>query len=1100
MLPAVLLWGCSGGSSGPAGSPGSPTASPPPDLPAAAESGELWASAAATSVGACAGSSCDREALVALYESAGGENWVNGANWLSDRPLNEWHGVYLDHDGRVTAIDLSFNGLSGSIPPEIGKLDALTNLRLSGNGLSGSLPAELGDLGNLRGLSLFHNSLSGPIPRELGNLHRLENLDLTGNRLSGPIPPELGALPGLTRLVLTQNELSGPIPRELGNLDRLESLGLSANRLSGPIPPELGALSRLTGLFAWGNELSGPIPSELGNLRNLTELTLTDNKLSGRIPPELTELPLAMFWWGGNPGLCMPDTAAFAAWVDTIGDHAGGGFCDRSGRSALDALYEAAGGPGWTNADGWPGGAPESRHGVRADADGRVIAIDLSGNGLRGELPLALGDLRFLTVLRLGGNPGLSGRLPYTLPRLEALSEFRYAGTGLCVPVEDFLREWLGGVAAREGTGLDCAPTPDRETLAMLHEAMGGAEWFDATNWLSDAPLRDWHGVDTDSQGRVTRLVLSHNKLSGAIPPGIVALEKLTELRFEGFDSGKSPIPPELGDLASLTVLVLRGIRAAGPIPRQLGQLTRLTKLDLSANELLGPIPPELGGLSELAELNFDGNRLSGPIPHQLGEAAALEEMHLGNNELSGALPASLTTLDKLRLLDLSGNDLSDYLPAAFGGFERLEYLNLSHNGLFGAIPPELGRLGNLAELYLGSNALSGPVPPELAGLSRLRSLVLNSNAELEGPLPEGLANLRALSHLQASGTKLCAPDDEALRFWLDGLLTRRVPPCGFEPATAYLTQAIQSRELPIALVAGREALLRVFPTAERANAERMPAVRASFYTGETLVHSVDIPSGPGPIPTGLDEGSLDLSANAPVPAAVIQPGLEMAVEIDPEGMLDEDLGVARRIPETGRLAVEVRAMPRFDITFVPFIWETNPDLSVVDLVDAMAADPEGHEMLRYVRALLPVGEISVTPHAPVHTSSNVAVELIDQTLLIATMEGGDGYHMGLLSGEFEGAAGIADLGRRVAYSIASADTIAHEFGHNLSLQHAPCGNPLGIEPAYPYPEASPGGWAGATTSENNGWCRRTSTTISCLTAARPGSATSASTGCCGTA
>ena len=569
--------------------------------------------------------------------------------------------------------------------------------------------------------------------------------------------------------------------------------------------------------------------------------------------------------------------------------------------------------------------------------------------------------------------------------------------------------------------------------------------------------MRD--GLILDGQGRVTRLDLTHNGLSGAIPPDIVGLGELTELRLVGFDSGNSPIPPELGGLAKLRVLELRGIHASGPIPPELGNLARLTTLALSNNGLSGSIPPGLGGLPELAVLDLDDNRLAGPVPHELANARALEEIHLANNELSGALPDSLANLDNLLLLDLSGNRLSDYLPATFGGFERLEYLNLSYNDLFGAIPPELGGLGSLTELYLGSNALSGPLPAELAGLSRLRSLALSGNADLEGPLPAGLSDLRELSDLQAIGTKLCAPDDRTLRSWLDGLLTRRVPPCGFEPAAAYLIQAIQSRDLPVALVADREALLRVFPTASRANSARMPAVRASFYLGGSLAHSVDIPSGPGPVPTELDEGSLERSANAPVPAEVIRPGLEMVVEVDPQGALDTGLGVARRIPEAGRLAVEVRAMPRFDITFIPFVWEANPDTSVVDLVDELAADPGGHEVLRYVHALLPVEDISVTAHAPVRTSSNAAHELIEQTGLIAAMEGGDGYYMGLLAGEFQGAAGIGNLGRRVAYSVVSPDVIAHEFGHNLSLQHAPCGGPLGVEPAYPYPNASTGGW-----------------------------------------
>ncbi|MCY3989190.1 MAG: Ig-like domain-containing protein, partial [Gammaproteobacteria bacterium] len=46
-------------------------------------------------------SAADRAALVALYESAGGDNWVNRTNWLSDEPMAEWYGIQIGDDGRV---------------------------------------------------------------------------------------------------------------------------------------------------------------------------------------------------------------------------------------------------------------------------------------------------------------------------------------------------------------------------------------------------------------------------------------------------------------------------------------------------------------------------------------------------------------------------------------------------------------------------------------------------------------------------------------------------------------------------------------------------------------------------------------------------------------------------------------------------------------------------------------------------------------------------------------------------------------------------------------------------------------------------------------
>ena len=947
--------------------------------------------------------SADREALVALYEATDGDNWIDNANWLSDRPLGDWHGVGTDRHGRVVAIDLYRNGLGG------------------------------------------------------------------------PIPAELGSLPSLKILNLQWNSLEGPIPPQLGSLAELEELSLGGNRLTGHIPPELGDLANLTHLSLFLSDFSGSIPPELGNLGKLTHLDLIDTDLVGIVPPSLIGLPLRYFGWDSYEGLCMPATPAFADWVAGIEVHRGGSewedYCNWQDRAALESLYRASGGEDWTRSTGWfegevagsdplPVPALGRWHGVSAeDSLGRVTEIDLADNGLSGELPLDLGDLGMLTALRLDDNPGLSGFLPHTLPRLSALREFRYAGTDLCMPAEAFIRRWLSALEVHEGTGKDCAPATDREVLRKLYDAMGGERWFATGNWFTDVPLRDWHGVDADGQGRVVGLDLSHNGLVGAIPPEIAGLDALASLALTGNDLSGGPIPPELGGLVNLEFLDLAGILVSGTIPSELGNLTRLRELDISGNELSGGIPLALTDLSELTHLDLADNGLTGRVPARLAELSALEQLHLEGNGLSGPLPAGLADLPELWILDLSGNAVSESIPAAFGDFAKLEYLNLSYNELSGPVPPELARIASLTELFLGSNRLWGPIPPDFGDLARLRSLALTGNAEMSGPLPASLANLRELSHFHATGTKLCAPPDVVLLAWLDGLLTRRVRRCDHTPSAAYLTQAAQSLELPVALVAGEEALLRVFPTAARANSERLPPVRAALYLAGSLAHSADIPGKPGPIPTGVDEGSLARSANAPVPAEIVQPGLEMVIEIDPEGTLDTDLEVARRIPETGRLPVEVRAMPLFDITFIPFLWEADPDSTVIELANGMENDPAGHPMLRPTRTLLPVGDLTVTAHAPVVSSSNEASNLIAQVQAIRAIEGGSGYYMGLLSGESSGAAGIGYLGRRTAYAITSPSVIAHEFGHNMSLQHTPCGKPAGVDPAYPYADASPGIW-----------------------------------------
>ena len=57
----------------------------------------------------------DRTALIALFNATNGANWVDGENWLSDKPIGEWRGVVADANSRVAALDLSDNNLRGCI-------------------------------------------------------------------------------------------------------------------------------------------------------------------------------------------------------------------------------------------------------------------------------------------------------------------------------------------------------------------------------------------------------------------------------------------------------------------------------------------------------------------------------------------------------------------------------------------------------------------------------------------------------------------------------------------------------------------------------------------------------------------------------------------------------------------------------------------------------------------------------------------------------------------------------------------------------------------------------------------------------------------------
>jgi len=392
------------------------------------------------------------------------------------------------------------------------------------------------------------------------------------------------------------------------------------------------------------------------------------------------------------------------------------------------------------------------------------------------------------------------------------------------------------------------------------------------------------------------------------------------------------------------------------------------------------------------------------------------------------------------------------------GNLRAVIHLELDRNALDGSLPGQLGSLSLLEQLILDNNDLTGPVPPEFGRMSSLRRLSLGNNVAMEGPLPSELAALGRLEVLMAGGTSLCAPRDAAFQSWLSRVPTRRVSECGAAGSMAYLTQAVQSREFPVPLVAGERALLRVFVTARRATSEGLPPVLARFYLGGMERHVAHIPSQSSPIPTEVNQGNLSYSANAEIPGQLVQPGLQMVIEVDPDGTLDPGLGVTRRIPEAGRLEVDVRAMPPFDLTLIPFIPSQRQDASIVGLIQDVAADPQNHDLLWNTRTLMPIGDLNVRAHEPVVTTSNTAAELLSATTAIRAIEGGTGHYMGMMSDISGSVTGLARRPGRVSFSIPWPFTIAHELGHNLSLRHAPCGA-IDADPSFPYPDGSIGAW-----------------------------------------
>ena len=213
---------------------------------------------------------------------------------------------------------------------------------------------------------------------------------------------------------------------------------------------------------------------------------------------------------------------------------------------------------------------------------------------------------------------------------------------------------WPGVVLAPVPGRPDEDPS-DRAALMALYDATNGNNWADSTNWGTDEAFYHWHGVTTSHGGRVVRLNLNSNNLTGPVPPELGALSNLVELNLES-NNLTGPIPPALGDLSNLAKLNLNSNNLTGPIPSALGDLSRLGFLQLASNNLTGPIPPELGALSNLVELNLESNNLTGPIPPALGDLTNLTYLLVSANNLTGPLPLSLTNLRNLEYLRIENN------------------------------------------------------------------------------------------------------------------------------------------------------------------------------------------------------------------------------------------------------------------------------------------------------------------------------------------------------------------------------------------------------------------------------------------------------------
>jgi hypothetical protein len=240
-------------------------------------------------------------------------------------------------------------------------------------------------------------------------------------------------------------------------------------------------------------------------------------------------------------------------------------------------------------------------------------------------------------------------------------------------------------------------PKPEYLYLQQLFESTNGNRWFNNENWnfsnyeLYNPCQQDWFGVYVDvSSCNVTKVLLSHNNLSGILPPVVSNLTSL--LVFDISDNsiaGKLPLFRNAPDLVQLSFDVNQ---FSGTIADDLlDDSTGIEMLWFSANinNLVGTLPKWLFNHTTLLAIHLGGNLLDGTISPSIGEMTDLGSFMVFDNQLYGSIPTSISELTNMYILLLELNDFSGPVLDLVFQFPEITILALNQNSFSGTFPDD---------------------------------------------------------------------------------------------------------------------------------------------------------------------------------------------------------------------------------------------------------------------------------------------------------------------------------------------------------------------------------------------------------------------------
>ncbi|XP_020244407.1 receptor kinase-like protein Xa21 isoform X2 [Asparagus officinalis] len=493
-------------------------------------------------------------------------------------------------------------------------------------------------------------------------------------------------------LELSSLNLAGFISASLSNLTFLRKIDLSVNQIRGSIPQDIGRLYRLQHLNLSLNSLGKGIPTSLSRCLDLRVLSLANNYLEGEIPVLLMNLS--------------------SLYVLSVGSNQLSGHIPPS----IGKLF-------------------------------KLTELDLSSNRLSGDIPASLWNLSSLSYLNMADN-SLSGYLPsdagsalLLLRRIFLYDNQFYGSIPLSLPNASHLE-----VVDLSSNRLNGGIPPNLGDLRNL-------QWLNLFNNQLEAMEPDgWRFITALSNCTVLeKLQLDSNYLGGILPISIANLSTNLQILKISNNKVSGNIPPEIGNLVSLTVLEMRHNLLTGSIPVSIGMLRDMHILDLGSNKLSGKIPSTLGNLTRLNILHMGFNELSGTIPRNLGNCQNLISLDFSVNRLTGLIPMEILTIATLSIyLNLSWNSLTGSVPSEVGILKNLGEIDFSMNKLSGELPSSLGKCQELKNLFMGGNFIHGNISSPLSTLRGLQELDLSQN-NLSGQIPYFLQDFPFLYYVNLS-------------------------------------------------------------------------------------------------------------------------------------------------------------------------------------------------------------------------------------------------------------------------------------------------------------------------------------------------------------